>query len=177
MSDSGEQIAEVNSFLRGHKVLSVEQHFLPLEHGGSWCFCVRYIEGPMASPVPSNASKFGSSPSGKKDYREILDAGTFAVFSLLRECRKQVANEQLVAAYVIFTDEELSNLAQLKELTEKTMQTVNGVGSKKVEKYGKRVLELYLEKKNGLGKALEKAKEEPFQGESFQVEPFAANDE
>jgi ATP-dependent DNA helicase RecQ len=65
------------------------------------------------------------------------------VFSRLRECRKQVAIEQGVAAYIIFTDEELSNLAQLGELTEKSMLSVNGVGIKKVEKYGKRILELY----------------------------------
>ncbi|GHU87886.1 hypothetical protein FACS1894155_01690 [Bacteroidia bacterium] len=38
---------------------------------------------------------------------------------------KQVANEQGVAAYVVFTDEELSHLAQLDELTEKTMLSVD----------------------------------------------------
>lgn len=37
-------------------------------------------------------------------------------------------------------DEELSALAQLPELTAKTMQTVKGVGEKKIERYAERFL-------------------------------------
>jgi superfamily II DNA helicase RecQ len=147
VSDDGSQLEDVNAFLRSHKVLDMEQKLLQSEYSGSWCFCIRYIEGQQGSPLPPNAQKYAAGGQAKKDYREILEAPVFAIFSRLRECRKQMANEDGVAAYIIFTDEELSGIAQLSEITEQTMRQVNGIGVKKIEKYATRILSLYGEKK------------------------------
>ncbi|MDH6535215.1 helicase [Parabacteroides sp. 52] len=137
VSDTGVLMDEMNTFLRGHKVLDMEQKLIQSDHGGSWCFCIRYIEGPHPSPVP---------PHGvhkKVDYKEVLSAEIFAIFSHLRECRKQLSKEHGVAAYIIFTDEELAGIAGLEELNEESLETVKGISTKKVEKYGKALLELY----------------------------------
>ncbi len=41
-------------------------------------------------------------------------------------------------AYAVFTDEELSNIAKLDEITAPNMLKIKGIGEKKVEKYGQR---------------------------------------
>jgi hypothetical protein len=81
----------MNTFLRGNKILEVENQLVTNEHGAYWCFCVRYIEG---SFVPS-AERSGG---GKVDYRKVLDEETFQRFSKLREIRKKAAAEEGVSA-------------------------------------------------------------------------------
>lgn len=138
IGDEGPQQDELNAFLRGHKVLDVENRLVQNERGAYWCFCVRYIEG-GAMPAQSGRSL---QYREKVDYKNVLDEATFKVFSRYREIRKQLATDDAVPAFAVFTDEELSELAKLTELTPKTMQTVKGVGEKKVEKYATRFIEL-----------------------------------
>jgi superfamily II DNA helicase RecQ len=130
VGDSGNALQEMNAFLRGNKILEVENKLVTNEHGAYWCFCVRYIEGAF---VPS-AERSGG---GKVDYRKVLDDETFQKFSKLREIRKKAAAEAGVAVFIVFTDEQLAELAKLDEITEKTMLGIKGIGEKKVEQYSK----------------------------------------
>ena len=122
-------VEEMNVFLRSKKVLQIEQHIVTLSQSSSWCFCIHYIDD-----VTITESKV------KIDYREALDDKTFKVFSRLREIRKKIATEEGLPAYAIFTDEELSNIAKLEEITASKMQTIKGIGEKKVEKYAQRFI-------------------------------------
>jgi superfamily II DNA helicase RecQ len=134
-ADSGSLQAEMNAFLAGHRVLEIEQKFYQNENGGYWTFCVRYINGGSSSS-PQYIGK-------KVDYREILNDKDFAVFSKLRAIRKELAAADGSPAYVVFTDEELAHIARLPEITEQAMLGVNGVGDKKVAKYGKALIDKY----------------------------------
>lgn len=138
LTDNGEVQSELNRFLAGHKVLEVEQRFFQNEKGGFWSFCVRHLAA--ASGFVSSAGKV------KVDYREVLSEAEFAVFSRLREIRKQLALEDGVPAYAVFTDEELSGIARLTELSESKLKSVTGIGEKKVIRYGKNMLEMYNQK-------------------------------
>lgn len=71
------------------------------------------------------------------DYREVLDESTFKRFSQLRQIRKKVAQEDGVPAYAVFTDEELAALARVPKLTAEAMQSVKGIGEKKLARYGR----------------------------------------
>lgn len=42
LADDGTQEAELNRFLRGHRVLKVEQHFIP--ENELWAFLVCYLK-------------------------------------------------------------------------------------------------------------------------------------
>lgn len=128
VGDSGGALQEMNAFLRGNKILEVEHKLIGNDNGAYWCFCVRYIER-----APAEADKDGK----KVDYRKVLDEATFGKFSKLREIRKRVAAEEAVSAFIIFTDEELAELAKLDEITEKAMLGIKGIGEKKVERYAK----------------------------------------
>lgn len=137
LTDTGSQQAELNRFLASHKVLEVEQRFFQNEKGGYWSFCVRYLP----DPVSGNGTSASGKP--KTDYKQVLPETQFAVFSRLREIRKQLAGDDGVPAYAVFTDEELSNIARLPELTEKAMAAIPGIGEKKMARYGKVMLERY----------------------------------
>jgi len=130
LADNGKTLDDLNAFLRGNKVLEMENHLINNERGAVWCFCVKYIE-----------SSNGDSKSGKKiDYKEELKEAQFNTFTRLREIRKQIAEDDAVPAYAVFTDEELANIAKLEELTAKNIQTIKGIGAKKVEKYAEKSL-------------------------------------
>lgn len=125
---------EVNHFLRSHKVVDVRKE-LGLNGGNSfWTMFVSYLEG--AEPI-ANQKK-----TVKVDYRELLDEKTFARFVELRKIRKQIAENEAVPAYVIFTDSELSKIASLDKLDVKYIKTLEGVGESRAEKYGKIMCDL-----------------------------------
>lgn len=79
----------------------------------------------------------------KIDYKQVLGEKEFAIFSILRTIRKQLAEEDAVPAYAVFTDEELAGIAQLPEILIKKLTSVKGIGDKKVQKYGKLLVEKY----------------------------------
>lgn len=134
--DNGEQLQALNAFMANHKVLEVEQKFFQNDKGAYWCFCVRYIEG-----VPAHQAAQSFKP--KTDYKEVLSEPQFAVFSLLRQCRKQLAAEDAVPAYAVFTDEELAEMVKLPELNASKLIGIKGIGDKKVAKYGVKLLEMF----------------------------------
>jgi superfamily II DNA helicase RecQ len=129
VGDSGAALQEMNAFLRGNKILEVENQLVSNEHGAYWCFCVHYIE--QAYP------KAGGKRGAKVDYRKVLDEAVFKKFSKLREIRKNVAAEEGISAFIIFTDEELAELAKLDKITEKNMLGIKGIGEKKVARFAK----------------------------------------
>lgn len=118
-------MAEMNAFLSSRKVLEIEKELVNERKHAYWCFCVTYVEGEMPQ-----ASK------EKPDYQKVLGEAAYARFSRMREIRKRLAQEESVPAYAVFTDEELASIAKLEEVTVAAMRSIQGVGEKKVEKYG-----------------------------------------
>lgn len=134
--ENRQQLEELNAFLRGHKIIDIEKQLVVSGQQAYWTFCIRYLEGSM--PVYSNEKR------EKIDYKTILDEATFEIFSKLRQIRKQIAETDAIPAYAVFTDEELSKIAQLPIINCKNMQGIKGIGEKKIEKYGKAIAQFFL---------------------------------
>jgi len=58
------------------------------------------------------------------------------LFELLRELRKDLAREEGVAPFMVFGDAALTQMAILLPSSRAEFLEVNGVGEKKLEKYG-----------------------------------------
>ncbi len=127
--DDGHFAEELNKFLRSHKILDVKHQLVNTESVTMWSFCVKYLDTKI---VEQNV---------KRDYKQELDEETFKKFSMLREIRKAIAMEDAVPPYAIFLDEELANMAKLAEITIAELQKIKGIGTKKIEKYGQKLLE------------------------------------
>ncbi len=139
VNDTGEQLHEMNGFLASQKVLEIEQQFYQNTNGAFWSFCVKYIAGSSGSFSQHQGKQ-------KIDYKEVLGEKEFQIFSKLRECRKTIATSEAIPAYAVFTDEELAGIARLPVIEVNKLSTIKGIGDKKVDKYGKILVDLYASK-------------------------------
>ena len=70
------------------------------------------------------------------------DHGDKALFEALRRRRSELAKEQQVAAYVVFADKTLIDMARRKPATVTEMGAVHGVGAAKLRQYGETFLDV-----------------------------------
>ena len=64
------------------------------------------------------------------------------LWNALRECRRILADEQGVPAYVIFHDRTLREMMLSRPRSANELLAINGVGEAKLERYGERFLEI-----------------------------------
>ncbi len=127
---------ELNAFLRGHRVLNVEREFCTDSGGAYWAVCVEYL-----ASVPGGAGPSANgSGKDKIDYREKLSPEDFAVFSALREVRKELAERDGVPVYAVFTNEQIAAMVTTKADSLAALQKIDGVGASRLEKYGERIV-------------------------------------
>jgi len=127
--------AEMNGFLRGHRVLAVKKEFVPDGENSFWTFCVEYLDGTAAVPASGRRAP-------KVDYKDVLKPEEFEIFSRLRDWRKAEAATDGVPVYAVLTNEQLAQVVQ-KQVTSKTgLKEIEGVGDARVEKYGDALLKL-----------------------------------
>ena len=75
---------------------------------------------------------------------EGLDADDAAMFAALRAARLAIARDEGVAAYVVFADRTLLELARQRPMTLREMAAIHGIGAAKLERYGEAFLEVLL---------------------------------
>ncbi len=127
------QEENLNKFLRSHKVVEIEKHLVSSVNGSSWCFCIGYV---------ATAVNFTSSKSPKINYEAVLSKEHFARFEELRKVRKEVADSLNIPAYAVFTNKELSELAQVEsEITQEVLLKIEGFGEGRLQKSGNAFLE------------------------------------
>lgn len=77
--------------------------------------------------------------------KAIKDAGLTELdenlFGKLRSLRSEIAREEKVPPYIVFSDKTLVHMCSVKPGTKTEMLSVSGVGEFKFEKYGERFLE------------------------------------
>jgi superfamily II DNA helicase RecQ len=129
--------AEMNGFLRGHRVLAVKKEFVADGENSFWTFCVEYLDG-----VGAGALLPGGRP--KIDYKEVLKPEEFEVFSRLRDWRKGVAEKEGVPVYAVLTNEQLAQMVQKKVNSRAGLKEIEGVGDARVEKYGDALVQLLV---------------------------------
>ncbi len=88
--------------------------------------------------------KSKTTPKGTKAKSE-LRAMDEEMFEALREVRTELANEQGVPSFVIFSDASLIEMARKRPQTDETFKYINGVGDMKLKKYGKKFMDAISE--------------------------------
>ena len=141
--ENEEQLRELNNFLATHRVVDVEQSCVGERY---WTFCVRYVSSGV--DARSNQGKGVVPVQRKVDYKEVLTEEEFECFSALRAIRKNLAVEEGIPAFAVFTDAELASFSKLNELSEASLTKVDGVGKQRVKNYGAKMLNIYFEQKN-----------------------------
>lgn len=81
----------------------------------------------------------GGARSGKGSPAEGIK-GEEKLFEALRTLRMEIAREEKVPPYIVFSDKTLAHMCVIKPKTREEMLLVSGVGDFKVKKYGERFL-------------------------------------
>jgi len=127
---------ELNQFLKSHRIVNVEKRLVDGERGTGWVFLIEY-----GDPVKRGNS--GNSP--RVDYREVLSEQEFASFDRLRRLRKEIAEQQGVPVYAVFTNEQLAAMVKKPPSSVKDIGSIVGVGEARVKQYGEAFLTLLRE--------------------------------
>lgn len=139
-SDYEADESELNSFCASHRIASIEKQFVSEGTKSFWSICVSYI-----------GKEGGSGDKGKIDYKEVFDEKDFALFAKLRVLRKQIADNEGVPAYALFTNEQLAAIVRDKIVTPEGLSAISGVGKSRVDKYGQRFIAVVKQEENKTG--------------------------
>jgi superfamily II DNA helicase RecQ len=134
--DSAEAERELNQCLSTHRVLAVDRRWVDLGENSFWAICVDCLDRSIAP----TSNKSGSNQRPRIDYKELLSPQEFARFAELRNLRKELAGEDGVPVYTVFTNEQLAQIVQQGVSSKSELQKIDGVGESRVEKYGERLL-------------------------------------
>lgn len=95
---------------------------------------------PKEEEHPAKVSKSKGSGKGAFSGGELTGREE-TLFEGLRALRSEIAREEKVPPYIVFSDKTLSHMCVVRPRTEEEMLTVSGVGEFKYRKYGERFLE------------------------------------
>jgi len=110
----------------------------------------------LKGQLPVSLKKFQVAEKAEKQTRATKKAAAEAaaagagtpeakLFERLRQLRKQIADEQGVPPYVVFTDTTLQEMAREQPTSRVAMLSVSGVGMKKFETYGEAFIEAIIQ--------------------------------
>ena len=68
------------------------------------------------------------------------------LFDRLKELRREIAREEKVPPYIVFSDKTLVHMCLIRPKNKEEMLTVSGVGEFKYAKYGERFLKVFADK-------------------------------
>lgn len=116
-----------------HLVLQLTEAARPILRG----------EEPLMLAVPR--TEILNSRKHRRRELELAQGEDAGLFRELRKLRKQLAEEEGIPPYVVFNDATLLELAQFKPTTDDEMLMINGVGYRKLERFGEAFLDCIRE--------------------------------
>ncbi len=125
--------AELNNFLKSHRIINVEKRLIDGERGTGWVFLVEYSD--------NAGTKASYTMSAKIDWRDVLTPSQFAVYDLLRKKRKEIGEKTKIPLYGILSNEQLALMAQNSPKTKEEFLKIKGVNDQKFKQFGEQFLE------------------------------------
>jgi superfamily II DNA helicase RecQ len=140
---------ELNRFLRSHRIVQTRKELASIEGMPHWAVLVEYLDASEKNIGEQQQIK------NKVDYKEVLNAGDFSLFSKLREIRKKLAEENGLPVYAVCTNEQLAEIAKRRPKNLSECMKIEGIGQGKAEKYVPAMLEcINAENNENTGAAL-----------------------
>lgn len=135
--DSEATAAELNRFCDQHRIVNVEKHFVADGQSSCWAICVTWLE--QGGALAENSAEV-KAKKPRVDYKDVLNEEEFRLFSRLRDLRSELAQQEGVAVYNIFTNEQLAQMVQQRLSSNMALLKIDGVGQTRVEKYAEAFL-------------------------------------
>jgi len=132
---------ELNRFLRGRRIVQTRKELVQAEGASGWAILVEYLDSPEKSAGEQQMK-------GKVDYKEILSAADFSLFSKLRDVRKKLAEDHGLPVYAVCTNEQLAEIAKRKPKSLAECMQIEGIGQGKADKFVPALLECIKNENN-----------------------------
>ena len=117
---------ELNKFIFNKNVKNYQVHFFQTQAKSYWTVFLEY------EPLIEQSKKESAG----------LNESDKMFFEKLRVWRKENAEKAGVPVYVISTNKQLLDIVQQKPQTLEALKRINGFGKKKIEQYGKQIIEM-----------------------------------
>ena len=130
----------LDDFCTRHRVVSVDRRFVESEDVCYWSVCITYLATP-STPMLAKPTQ-AVNKRGQVDYKEVLNDADFAIYAKLRNLRKMIADVDGTPLYAIFSNDQMAEMVTKRMTTLTGLAEINGIGEAKLEKYGKRFLEV-----------------------------------
>ncbi|REG99398.1 DNA helicase RecQ [Flavobacterium aquicola] len=96
----------------------------------------------------TTVQKINKEKAETKTVKTNSNANTNSLFEFLRKLRTEIAKEEAVPAYVIFSDATLKQLELHRPMSDSDFLAIDGVGKAKLEKYGDVFIKAIIEFQN-----------------------------
>ena len=100
ISNCEQAVAEMNAFLRGHKIIAVTKEFVATGENSFYSIIAEYIDTSFAPAADKGTASV--------DYKEVLKPEVFELFSYLRDERKKLAEQAGIPVYAVVTNAQLA---------------------------------------------------------------------
>lgn len=120
--------AELNNFLKSHRIINVEKRLIDGERGTGWIFLVEYSD--------NEGTKSSYTMSSKVDWRDVLNPSQFTVYDFLRKTRKEIGDKTEIPLYGILSNEQLALMSQNPPKTKEDFLKIKGVNEQKYKQFG-----------------------------------------
>jgi ATP-dependent DNA helicase RecQ len=129
--------SELQSFIRDKDILSVTDHFF-VKDGMPYLILVVHFH---PEPVETNA-KHPKKHARDESWRDLLTEADWPLFNSLRNWRRERANQDGLPPYIICTNRMLAQIVHERPQSLESLGKIHGFGSRKLEKYGRNLLDL-----------------------------------
>jgi superfamily II DNA helicase RecQ len=145
--DEPSAVVPLNQLLASSRVLHVERHFVDRAHACGWSLVVTHEapRGAVVAPAPAPLAPAAAAGRSEVDYRQVLPPEQFAMFSKLRQLRKDISHRDNVPPYALFNNEQLAAMVTSGVRTAAQLGALEGVGPARVSRYGEAFLALLRE--------------------------------
>jgi superfamily II DNA helicase RecQ len=130
---------KLSSFISTRRVLSLREFFF-LKDGCPYLTFVICYESDFNQK--QNIEQNKSFQKSDESWKNLLSDKDLPLFSILRDWRKTQAEKEGVPPYIVFTNRELAMLVNKKPQSKSQLGEIEGIGAKKIEKYGEHLLSM-----------------------------------
>lgn len=120
--------AELNNFLKSHRIINVEKRLIDGERCTGCFFLVEYTE--------LEGGKSAYKMSSKVDWWNVFNPSQFAVYDFLRKTRKEIGDKTEIPLHGILSNEQLALMAQNPPKTKEDFLKIKGVNEQKYKQFG-----------------------------------------
>ena len=128
---------EVRDFLKDKELISARDYLFVKNDVPYLIFVIKYF--PHRAEVDP---KLSTKEKKEEPWRASLSEHDMGLFNLLRDWRSQRSKKDGVPPYILFTNQQLTDIVKKRPQSLAELTQINGIGKGKAEKYGEEILKI-----------------------------------